>query len=242
MQGVTRPTFSSFLKENALFLSCFGAFILVGGILLLSLEQGAGIFYFNNHRSYWGDLFFKYFTKVGEELAFILIFIALLFYRFRHALYIPILGIVVTIVSALSKSYFHHDRPSLYFRKLQLFDQINPVEGVFLNGGTTSFPSGHTMAAFALYSFLAFCLIQKRGMALLLFLIALLVGISRIYLVQHFIKDVYLGAIMGVLLAVCAYFLQYIIPSYSNKRWDRSLKFPTKTSKTAEVAEVAVKQ
>ncbi|MBK8704891.1 MAG: phosphatase PAP2 family protein [Saprospiraceae bacterium] len=38
-------------------------------------------------------------------------------------------------------------------------------------------------------------------------MIALLVGFSRIYLIQHFLKDVYLGAIMGVAIAVIWYWL-----------------------------------
>ena len=35
-----------------------------------------------------------------------------------------------------------------------------------------------------------------------------LIGVSRIYLVQHFFQDVYLGAWMGVILAMLIYGLQ----------------------------------
>ncbi|HRF40255.1 MAG TPA: phosphatase PAP2 family protein, partial [Saprospiraceae bacterium] len=41
----------------------------------------------------------------------------------------------------------------------------------------------------------------KRGWPLLLFAVALTVGVSRMYLVQHFWKDVYFGALIGVVLA-----------------------------------------
>ena len=121
---------------------------------------------------------------------------------------VPLLGFSVSVISYLTKTYFGHDRPSLYFRKLGMLDEINLVEGIVLNGGTTSFPSGHTMSAFALYAFLAFCLPKKKWLAALLFLIALLVGISRIYLVQHFLQDVYLGAILGVLIGMGWYWIQ----------------------------------
>ena len=41
----------------------------------------------------------------------------------------------------------------------------------------------------------------------LCFLLALIVGISRIYLFQHFLKDVFFGGILGILVAQ---FIDYI--------------------------------
>jgi membrane-associated phospholipid phosphatase len=61
------------------------------------------------------------------------------------------------------------------------------------------------MAAFAFFSFLAFCIPQKRWAALLLFLAALLVGVSRVYLGQHFEEDVLLGSVLGLLLSALVF-------------------------------------
>jgi len=191
--------------ENRAFFISFFIYFLVTGLLLLFINRGDAILFFSDHRMWFGDQAFIYITKMGEEIAYIFAILILLFNRYRQALLIPFLGIVVTIVSYLTKKFFSEDRPLAYFEKLDVFDQINVVEGVVLHSGATSFPSGHTMSAFALYSFLAFCLPQKKGLGVFLFVVALLVGISRIYLVQHFLRDVYLGSIIGVLLAILFY-------------------------------------
>lgn len=214
------PSFKGLFRDNRWYLVVLTLALLLGAGLLLRIHTGDEIFFFSNHRSYWGDLFFRHFTQMGEGLAYILALAGLLFLRYRHALALPLLGFSVSVLSFLSKSFFAHDRPAAYFRKLGILDQINLVDGVTLASGPTSFPSGHTMSAFALYSFLAFCLPRKRWAALLLIVMALLVGVSRIYLVQHFLQDVYLGAIMGVLIALIWYYLQFLPKAH----WlDRSL-------------------
>lgn len=215
------------ILENKWFFLPFGLFLVTGAILLAIMDTGDAIFFFSAHRSYWGDLFFRYFTKMGEAAPYFLAIAILLFVRFRHAAVLPVLGLGVTIATFFFKGLFKHERPFRYFKEIGVFDQINPVEGVVLNAGANSFPSGHTMSAFALYAFLALCLPRKKAAGLLLFSIALLVGISRIYLVQHFFKDVYLGAIMGVLIAVSLYCLQYRMDApWMSRRfsWGRAVR------------------
>lgn len=215
------------IRENKIFFSLFVLFVLVGVVVLSLIEQGDVIFYFSDNRSGFWDQFFLFFTKMGEEYVFILAFILLLFVRFRFAIFLPILGFSVTFTSFIAKKLFAHDRPYLYFRKIGVFDQINVVEGVALNGGTNSFPSGHTMAAFALFTFLALILPSKKGGAAVFFIVALLVGLSRIYLVQHFFKDIYLGAIIGAGLGILCYFLQQLM-SKEPRHWGNKslLQYP----------------
>lgn len=206
------------IKENGLFFSCFLLFIICGAILLLITKQGDIILFFSENRSPITDHFFRFFTRVGEEKAYILSIILLAFYRYRFAMLIPLLAIVITIVSFISKIYFHHPRPSVYFNNLNLNDQINYVEGIHQLSGYTSFPSGHTMSGFGLFAFLAFILPKKHILGLTLFIIAFCVGLSRIYLVQHFLKDVYLGAILGVIIAISIYYFQLKFP-YNPNNW-----------------------
>lgn len=217
---------SDFFRANAWFFYCFTLFLFIGGILLLTSKQGDFIFFFSDHRSYAGDSFFYYFTKVGEEPAYIFVMLVLLFVAYRYVLWVPLIGIIVTAIACAMKSFFAHPRPMAYFQQLDLFEQINLVEGVIVRGGPTSFPSGHTMSAFALYAFVSFCIVQKKSMAIILFAIALLVGISRIYLVQHFLKDVYLGAIVGVVLAIILYWLQdRLLSRKPEKWWNKNISF-----------------
>ena len=57
------------------------------------------------------------------------------------------------------------------------------------------------MGAFALATF-AICFFRwsRSGWWVVLFVLAVIVGISRMYLVMHFLKDVLLGSVMGVLI------------------------------------------
>ncbi|MEO0776797.1 MAG: phosphatase PAP2 family protein, partial [Bacteroidota bacterium] len=211
------------LSSNRIYFFAVGLFLLLGLILLASIEQGAAIRFFSERRSPAGDWFFRYFTQMGEEPIYLLALLGLLFVRFRYALLVPLIGVLVTLVSYLTKQLFAHDRPSVYFSKLGELEDLQLVEGVHLLTGPTSFPSGHTMSAFAIYGFLALLAKRKRWTAPLCFLAALLVGISRIYLVQHFLKDVVLGAAIGTLLALLVYYLQGKIPHRPQRFWDRSL-------------------
>ncbi len=200
------------MKDNRYYFVFLGLFLCIAGMLLFNIEQGDAIFFFSERRTEPGDVFFRYFTKVGEEWAYPVVILILIFAlkprNYRHLIYVPLLGGMVSLISYLTKSYFRHPRPLLYFERNGMLDQINQVADVSLYGGLNSFPSGHTMSAFALYTFMAMIIPNKKLGGILLFFVALLVGISRIYLVQHFLKDVFLGAIIGVSIGLGFYFMK----------------------------------
>ena len=129
------------------------------------------------------------------------------------------------IISFSSKAFFAHDRPILFFEKLGTLDTINLIDDVYEVTGQTSFPSGHTMSGFALFGILAFILGRKNLIGTLCFITALLIGISRIYLVQHFLKDIYLGAIMGSTIALYIYWFQSRYPINEKKLLDRRINY-----------------
>ncbi|KAA3625037.1 MAG: PAP2 family protein [Bacteroidetes bacterium] len=216
------------VKDNRYYFVFFGLFLCIAGMMLFNIEQGDAIFFFSERRTEPGDVFFRYFTKVGEEWAYPVVILILIFAlkprNYRHLIYVPLLGGIVSLISYLSKSYFRHPRPLLYFERNGMLDQINQVAGVSLYGGLNSFPSGHTMSAFALYTFMALVIPNKRLGGILLLIVAFLVGLSRIYLVQHFLKDVYLGAIIGVIIGLLMYYLMVI--------FERKLKKPVELPET----------
>lgn len=213
----------SFYQQNQLFFGLFAIWLLLGVGLLSQIQTGDVVLYLNSQRTSFWDTFFIYGTRLAEEEFFILIILSMLFLRIRDSVLIALLGGCVMFVSLVAKSYFLHDRPFIYFSIQGIMAQINPVEGVKLLVGKTSFPSGHSTGAFALFGLLSFLLARKIKIGGVLFFLALTVAFSRMYLIQHFFKDVYAGSILGVCIAIIFYHLQLLIPDDKDKWWNRSI-------------------
>jgi len=211
------------IRENPFFFSAFAIWMIWGAVYLATHEKGDAILFFSDHRSAFGDFFFYHVTCLGEGSAFILIILAALFVRFRHSVLLALLGLTVLGVSPLAKGFFSWQRPGAFFRQTGALDEISLVEGVDLHFGSTSFPSGHAMAAFALFATLAFMSPDKRSGAVVFFLLALVVAFSRVYLVQHFLEDVYAGSLIGLLLAMAFWAGNRMFPAdkpvWYNKRF-----------------------
>lgn len=76
-----------------------------------------------------------------------------------------------------------------------------------------SFPSGHTNAAFSTFTGL-FLACKNKKIAWMIFIPAVLIAFSRIYIAVHYPTDVIGGMIVGVLSALAAHF---VVSRY----WDR---------------------
>ena len=86
-----------------------------------------------------------------------------------------------------------------------------PVDRLDVSPPTSSFPSGHTAASIALYGCLALLIVglwpstRSRVIAVVLFVLPVVVGLSRLYRGMHYPTDVVIGALGGGLwLAVVA--------------------------------------
>ncbi len=91
-------------------------------------------------------------------------------------------------------------RPAAYFKRLERVRQESERDQVHIVGPKLrfrSFPSGHTATAFAAATLIAICL---GGWFRVSYVVALLVGYSRIYLGAHFPLDVVFGGILGSLI------------------------------------------
>jgi undecaprenyl-diphosphatase len=95
------------------------------------------------------------------------------------------LGFVIGMVTVGLKWLFQRPRPSVVLENIHI---VGPR--LTMN----SFPSGHTMTAFAI---LAVLFVVDRKIAWWALPLAVLVGFSRIYLGAHFPSDVFSGACIG---------------------------------------------
>ena len=212
-------------KANLGFLIPLLWFLLGGGILLFFIEKGDALLYFNENRTEFWTTFFFYFTKLGEEWSYVLL--ALLFAYFinyRASFSLALAGLLTGIISFLLKTFFAHPRPKAYFFQEGILDQIILPQGFTIYQGLTAYPSGHTMSAFALFGLVALSLSGRNLLGFSLFIIAFLIGLSRIYLFQHFFEDVFLGAILGFLIAI---FLKNALKKsqiLANDFWNKSLR------------------
>lgn len=216
------------VQENKFYFLLLAAFVVVGGFYLWYSEKVDAILFCSDNRSVFFNETFKTLTHFGEAPAYFMVGLVALVIRYRYGLLVFLTGLLVMGTSFAMKSYFAVDRPMALFTKQNLLDKINFIDGIYVNTGPTSFPSGHSMSAFALYSLLVFLLPSQKRYAAFLFSMALLVGLSRIYLVQHFWPDVYVGGIVGVLLAMVVYTIQSKHP-ISHKSLDKSLLKRNKT-------------
>jgi membrane-associated phospholipid phosphatase len=211
------------VRENRFYFSLVAIFALVGGIVVWQTDKASAIFFFSEHRSAFLDWAFKAITRMGEGPVYFVVAIAALMVRVRWAILVAVTGLSVMGLSKLLKSYFEVFRPYSFFAKQNLLEKINMVAGVDLHVGTTSFPSGHAMSAFAFYSLLVFLLPAKKRYVAILFLLALLVAISRVYLVQHFWADVYAGGVMGVGVAMVVFAAQKLLLTEEDGWLDRPI-------------------
>ncbi len=82
--------------------------------------------------------------------------------------------------------------------------------------GDKSFPSGHTLACFEAATVL---LIRDKRLGIPAMVIAVLVGLSRLYLYVHYPTDVLAGAALGIAFGFAAYYIvNGVIKLYTNKK------------------------
>ncbi len=202
-----KVTISEIIEENSPFFTAFLFFQIVALGLLFRYPKGEEIFFLDQYRHKFLDLFFRFATLLGEAYTFVLAFFFLYVRARPKAVLIPIVGCSCMLITYFSKHYLAHERPLAYFKNLHIFQYLHPIADVELASGRTSFPSGHTLAAFALFSILALLSENKRRNGLLFFALAFSVSMSRIYLIQHFLEDVLLGSIVGTALGLGVYFI-----------------------------------
>ncbi|ACF13134.1 phosphoesterase PA-phosphatase related [Chloroherpeton thalassium ATCC 35110] len=206
----TAPEALKVKDESWFYIQLYALFLAIGFALTTFIPKGDLELAVNANHQPLADTFFKYVTNLGDGLILAFAAMALLFIRYYYAFVLVIISSVHGILIHLFKKVWFPGtlRPKAFFEDLA---DLHFVEGVKVHSHNT-FPSGHTATIFALTVFLAL-IINKKSWSLALILVAVLVGFSRVYLMQHFFFDVYVGSMVGVL---STWLSVYLVERFTN--------------------------
>lgn len=191
----------AFSSWNPYFYIPFFFWIVLGGAALLIWSQDQLFFAFNGRFTTVLDPWVPLFDEIGEGiLAAVILVVLLAFPQFRNLWYILAAGLTqlaTSTVIQMLKSYYQAPRPQRVYEGQDILYKLEHWPELF----SRSFPSGHTGAAFCLLCFLSLLLRPPhRAWGMVFFLLALIAGLSRIYLAAHFFIDVYIASILAVAL------------------------------------------
>jgi membrane-associated phospholipid phosphatase len=211
------PKMKQLIKHNRVFNLLYLVVLISCSVVLLLFSKAQIHLFINYFHSRVADVFFMVFTQVGNGLTPVFISILLLFFSYRKALILGISTSLAGIVSQVFKIFVFPSevRPKVFFEKIA---ELYFVPGVEVHS-SHSFPSGHTTTAFCMFFVLA-TFTPNNWLKVLCFIGAVLVGYSRMYLSQHFLVDVYVGSMIGMISAM----IIFLWISRSNKSWmDKSI-------------------
>ena len=163
----------------------------------------------NSFHTRFLDLFFSGITFLGDGVFAVILALIFFIKNKTQGIQLLLTFLISALLAQLLKNFVFADfmRPYYYIQSGQIHVPI--IEGVKMHT-SHSFPSGHTTTIFAITSMLS-SFYPSKIMGFSLFLIAVLVGYSRIYLSQHFLEDALLGSFIGV-------FTSYTIGLYFRKK------------------------
>ena len=175
-----------------------------GSFLLILMGKSAAFISLNSYHPLWLNVFFVNYTFMGDGIFAIALIIVYVLYlkKKKEALALLYAFLLSGLAVQIIKNIVNAPRPKLFFEQGQY---LFFLDGVSLSNNS-SFPSGHTATAFAIATVMILFLKTKNWQIPIL-LVTSLVGYSRIYLAQHFLMDVLIGACIGTLSGVLAFYL-----------------------------------
>ena len=195
------------IKKHKVLVSMLLLFCLLAVSLIWSIGQriDALVFSFFNthgHRPQWLDRTMLAITELGNGIVTIAIALILFFAVDHQLAYKFILGtLTLWLIVELMKVSIRRPRP---------FSRLTDARTVGTPAKGKSFPSGHTSQAFYIATLLLQYFHAGIFLTIVLYLVALLVGITRMYMGMHYPRDVLAGAILGT----CWGFVGVVINSH----------------------------
>lgn len=184
------------------------------GVLILLWGKNETFQLINGNHNRYTDFFFKYFTHAGDGLMWVPLGLFCIFFKRKYFVAV-IAGILISslLAQVLKRVVFPDEmRPITYLAE---DFPVHIIDGISMKR-LHSFPSGHSTTAFTMALILAH-MINKKSWSLLLPLLALLAGYSRVYLGQHFLTDVLAGMCVGIVSAFLSLLIYKEIQKRKNK-------------------------
>ena len=178
-------------------------YLVATGLLIVFTNHGDVVLWLNSHHSPFADTFFKYWTQLGDGLLLGIVALVVLFFNYYNFFVLMISIALQTVFVHIFKQWLAagEPRPKTYFA--DRVGELNFIEGVRVNA-FDSFPSGHTASAFTLAFFLII-ITKNKTVQVIILITAILVGLSRVYLLQHFLVDIYIGSVFGIISVLLAW-------------------------------------
>lgn len=214
------------------------------GLALLYIPQGELHLLLCDRHTPARDIFYRYYTQVAEWFPYIVCVALLLFSRIGDGAFASAAMILSALTTQLFKNIINAPRPIKWFELNMPDVQLPLTPGVEVHSWF-SFPSGHTTSFFALAFVVSILFSRETSTSSLsstnrsynylfqvgLFFLAALGGYSRIYLSQHFARDVFAGILVGVIVTAVCY---AVFSRYEDKKWYNYRLLSLKNEKNAK--------
>lgn len=191
----------SIYKENRTFFLAYFLLMAIALFILLAHSKESGFILLNFYHTPFLDFAFQGITLLGDGIFSVVFCLALLVVKKRYLSFMIFVSFASSGIAAQVLKYFISEaRPAIFLEKT---NYPYFIDNVTLHN-FHSFPSGHTTSIFALVSIIAFASKDKKY-AIPLVLLGALVGYSRMYLGQHFMVDVTVGSLIGILFSIISW-------------------------------------
>lgn len=212
--------------------------VLFLGALLLFVNMVRRVFVLENNR--FDEKVFAYLQNhVSNENNQVMMFFT---YLGRHEFLIPANLILIAYFLFIKKHRWYSIKVpaiaisslALMFGLKNLFDRDRPLVPLLEAARGLSFPSGHALMSVTFYGLLIYIVFKgfknkplKWTFIILLLLLILIIGFSRIYLRVHYASDVIAGFCVGLLwLVICVWVLNRL-EQYSKKEVNPVVEQPS---------------
>ncbi|NDC42228.1 MAG: phosphatase PAP2 family protein [Chitinophagia bacterium] len=168
----------------------------------------------NTHYHPITDILMANLTRMGQPEVIITTLVGLFAFpalrNYRYFVAATACNVLPLVLQQSLKHLFHMPRPLAYYHDAAWIHHLPDWPRLLRD----SFPSGHSQGAFSFFCFLSLLLPARyQRWAIAFFVLAMLVGYSRLYLAAHFFEDVYAGSIIGTVTTTLLFvILQRTIP------------------------------